>query len=145
MVESFVSNKTLGEKGRWELHKKAVCCFKKILEAEPYETAFVCSFTCIVCEMGGKTRHIVDTPWWWLQPWNSATKIWTPYISVISSQHLKTVGVDYSCIEYMKNFILIYGSAGCMAIVIYFFYPGLYNKTHIQSIYSAIRRKLKPV
>ena len=25
-----------------------------------------------------------------------------------------------------------------------FFHQGLYNKTHIQSIYSAIRRKLKP-
>ena len=31
-----------------------------------------------------------------------------------------------------------------MAIVIYFSYPGLYNKTHIQNVYSAIRRKLKP-
>ena len=25
-----------------------------------------------------------------------------------------------------------------------FFHPGLYNKTHIHSVYSAIRRKLKP-
>ena len=30
-----------------------------------------------------------------------------------------------------------------MAIVIYFFYPDLYNKTHIQSVYGAIRRKLE--
>ena len=25
-----------------------------------------------------------------------------------------------------------------------FFLPGLFNKTHIQSVYSAIRKKLKP-
>ena len=27
------------------------------------------------------------------------------YVSVISSMHPKTIGVDYSCIEYMRNFI----------------------------------------
>ena len=30
-----------------------------------------------------------------------------------------------------------------MAFVIYIPYPGLYDKTHIQSVYNAIRRKLK--
>ena len=29
-------------------------------------------------------------------------------------------------------------------LLLYISYPGLYNKTHIQSVYSVIRRKLKP-
>ena len=50
---------------------------------------------------------------------------------VISSRRSKKNGVDYSYIEYMWNFIQIYGSAGCMAIVIYSF-SGLYNTECIQ-------------
>ena len=40
--------------------------------------------------------------------------------------------------------IKIYGSARYVAVVIFIFYPGLYKETHVQSVYSAIRRKLKP-
>ena len=29
-------------------------------------------------------------------------------------------------------------------LLLYIPYPGLYNKTHIQSVSNAIRRKLKP-
>ena len=29
-------------------------------------------------------------------------------------------------------------------LLLYIPYPGLYNKTHMQSVYNAIRRKLKP-
>ena len=65
-------------------------------------------------------------------------------VCVISSQRPKTVGVDYSCIEYMRNIILIYVSTRCMPIVTSHISLQIYNKTHIQSVYSAIRRKLKP-
>ena len=50
------------------------------------------------------------------------------YISVISCQRPKSMGEDYSIIEYMKDFISIKGSARCMGIVIYSFF-GLYKKT----------------
>ena len=30
-------------------------------------------------------------------------------------------------------------------LLLYILYPGLYNKAHIQDVYSAIRRKHKPV
>ena len=29
-------------------------------------------------------------------------------------------------------------------LLLYILYPGLYNKTQIQSVYNAIRRELKP-
>ena len=29
-------------------------------------------------------------------------------------------------------------------LLVYILYPGLYNKTHIQSIYNEIKRKIKP-
>ena len=32
----FHSNKTMGEKARWELLKNAACCSEQILEAAPY-------------------------------------------------------------------------------------------------------------
>ena len=35
------TNKTHGEKARWELHKYAMCCFELILEATPNKTAAV--------------------------------------------------------------------------------------------------------
>ena len=62
----------------------------------------------------------------------------------MSCQRPMTVGVDYSRINYMRNVIDIYVSARCMSIVTYLFLSGLYNKTHFQSVYSAIKRKLKP-
>ena len=39
------------------------------------------------------------------------------------------MGVEYSFIEYMRDFIYIYGSARCMAIIIYDF-QDTYKKTH---------------
>ena len=33
------SNKTFGEKARWEIHKITTCCFEQILEAAPHKTA----------------------------------------------------------------------------------------------------------
>ena len=51
--------------------------------------------------------------------WESRLYIYI-YIYIISCQHLKKVGMDYLHIEYMRNFIQIYESAPCMAIVIYF-------------------------
>ena len=47
-----------------------------------------------------------------------------------------TVSVDYSRIKYMGNITLL--------LLHIFFRLGLYSKTHIQSVYSAIRKKLKP-
>ena len=35
------SNKTFGERARWELDKDDVCYLQKILEAVPYKTAVV--------------------------------------------------------------------------------------------------------
>ena len=32
-----------------------------------------------------------------------------------------------------------------VSLLLYIPYPGLYNKTHIQSVYNVIRRKLKPI
>ena len=37
------------------------------------------------------------------------------------------MGVEYSCIEYIRDFIKIFGSARCMAIIIYVF-PDVYNE-----------------
>ena len=65
-------------------------------------------------------------------------------VCVISSQHPKTVGVDYSCIEYIKNIIYIYVSALCMVIVSSLIDLKVFNTVYIQSVYSAMRRKLKP-
>ena len=39
------TNKTLGEKARWELHKDAACYFESILEASHYKTAVVWPLT----------------------------------------------------------------------------------------------------
>ena len=36
---------------------------------------------------------------------SSALMLWDKYISVIFSQHLKTMNVDYLHIEYMRTFI----------------------------------------
>ena len=66
------------------------------------------------------------------------------YIYIISSLCPKTVSVDYSFIEYMRNIISICVSAQCMSIVNPFI-PSLgYHKIHIQSLYSIINWKLKP-
>ena len=40
----------------------------------------------------------------------------------------------------MRDFIYIYESAQCMAIIIYSF-SGLYNKTHTQSVYNVTFKK----
>ena len=66
------------------------------------------------------------------------------YISVISRRRPKTMVVDYSCIEYMRNSISINRSVPWMAIVIYSF-SDLCNKTHMQSVYNVTGRKLKLV
>ena len=44
------------------------------------------------------------------------------------------MGREYSYIEYMKDIILIYRSARCMAIIIYFF-QDVYQKIHTQRAY----------
>ena len=43
-------------------------------------------------------------------------------------------------------YIYIYISMGVLDVwpLLYILYPGLYNKTHIQSVYNAVRRKFKP-
>ena len=66
------------------------------------------------------------------------------YIYIISSQRPKTVGVDYSFIEYMRNLIYIYVSAQCMAIVTSLIPLQVHNKIPIQNVYSVIGWKLKP-
>ena len=35
------SNKPLGGKAKWELHKNITCCLKQILEAAPHKTTAV--------------------------------------------------------------------------------------------------------
>ena len=63
------------------------------------------------------------------------------YISVISSQRPKTVGVDYSRIEYMRNI----KSMRVLDVWLFwhiFFHPGLYNKTYIQSVCSELHQML---
>ena len=66
------------------------------------------------------------------------------YVYVISSRRPNTVGVDYSCREYMRNIFKIYVSARYMLIVTSLIPLQAYNKIHIRSVYSAIRWKLKP-
>ena len=63
------------------------------------------------------------------------------YIPVISSHHPKTMDMDNSYIEYMRDFVQIHRSAWCMAIAIYSFLC-LYKKTCIQSVYNVTGRKL---
>ena len=65
-------------------------------------------------------------------------------VCVLFSQLPKTVGVDYSCVEFMRNIIKIYVNTRCIAIVTSFNPLQAYNKIYIQSVYSDIRMKLKP-
>ena len=59
----------------------------------------------------------------------------------ISSRSPKTIGVEYSYIDYMRDIIKIYGSVRCMAIIILVF-QGVYKKILTQRIYNATERKL---
>ena len=58
---------------------------------------------------------------------------------LMPSQRQKTVGLDYSRIEYMRNIICECSMYGYCYIT---YSIQVYNKIHIQSIYSAITRKL---
>ena len=66
------SNKMLGEKARWELHKVAMCCFEQILETALYKTAAVRSLTSHLTNQPGKKNK---TCW---RSKNELVLLWTP-------------------------------------------------------------------
>ena len=56
-LHNLDSNKTLGEKAWWELHKNAASCFKQISEVAPHKTAVACPFNSHHTSHPNKKRH----------------------------------------------------------------------------------------
>ena len=55
------TNKTHGEKARWELHKNATCCFEPVLEATPHGTTVIWSLTSHLKNHYNKTNKTCGT------------------------------------------------------------------------------------
>ena len=62
-LHHLYSNERLREEARWKLHKDAVCCFERILEATPYKTVVVRPFTSHLENQEEKRTRLSEHSW----------------------------------------------------------------------------------